>query len=402
MQRTKLLGGLFVLTLASLLQGEDWIQWRGPQRDGISRDTAVVLPWKSAPKVLWERAIGAAFSAVTGLGDVVYTCGTEEKKQVLFCLNATTGDVVWKVAFEPECKDRQGGDGTRATPTIDAGKVYIFGALGTVLCVDAKTGKEVWSRKFSNKPQWAYSGSVLIEGDLAVAYPGKGDGGMAAFNKVTGEPVWKAGDDGAGYATAYPFTFGGKRYLAGHTATQAIIVDAQTGRIACSIPWKTSYDVNASTPIFHDGHLFLTSGYGVGCALFKLEVAGDKIEAKEVWRNKTIRNKFHTCVLTEGKLYSGDEEALKCIDFLTGATAWRKDDAGGEKTVNGSLILSGGHILFLSEKGQLQVAKADPKDFVPLGSVKVLGGRCWTVPTIHNGRLYVRNFEKVVCLDLRG
>jgi outer membrane protein assembly factor BamB len=391
---------LIVLTACAPLYGEDWPCWRGPQYDGISRDTSVSLPWTERPKVLWELPTGPAFSAVTGVGDLVYTCGTEDGKQVLFCLNAGTGEVVWKTAFADGIKDRQGGDGTRATPTINGGKVYIFGGEGTLLCADAESGEEIWSKKFNNAPTWKYSGSVLIEGTLAVVSPGDEDGGLLALNKENGETVWKGGEGGAGYATPYPFTFEGKRYIVGALGKKVIIVDAGTGREVWSMRWVTSYDVNASTPIYHDGHLFVSSGYGHGCILLKLQTEADRLTTTTVWESKAISNKFHTCILLGGKLYGADERMLKCVDFFTGEESWSLREVAGGGTRHGTVVLRQEYLIFLSQEGQLSVAKASPTGFDAVGSTQVLSGRCWTVPTLHNGRLYVRNLEKLVCLDL--
>jgi len=389
-----------LLVICSPLYGADWPCWRGPQYDGISRETGVTLPWTAAPKVLWELQPGPAFSAVTAVGDLVYTCGTEGGKQVLLCLRAETGDLVWKKTFAGGVKDHQGGDGTRATPTLDDGRVYIFGGEGTLLCADAKTGAEIWSKKFSNPPTWKYSGSVLIEDNMAIISPGGPDGGLLALDKENGDVIWKGGKGGAGYATPYPFTFEGTRYMAGVLAKKVIIVEAETGREVWSMPWITSYNVNASTPIYHDGHLFISSGYGHGSILLKLRTDGDGLATTTVWEGRAIANKFHTCILLDGKLYGADERKLKCVDFLTGQEAWSLNQVAGDGTRFGTLVLCQGHFIFLTQSGQLSVAKASPSGFDAVGSNRVLSGRCWTVPTIHNGRLYVRNLEKLVCLEL--
>ena len=393
---------IVLATVCAPLHAEDWSCWRGPQYDGISRETGVTLPWKGSPKVLWELQTGPAFSGITGIGDLVYTCGTEDGKQVLLCLNAGTGDVVWKKPFAGEVKDRQGGDGTRATPTISGGKVYIFGGEGTLLCADAKTGAKIWTKTFGSAPRWKYAGSVLIEGNLAVVTPGGEDGGLVALDKQSGKVVWKGGEGGAGYSTPYPFTFQSGRYIAGALAKKVIIVDAKTGREVASVPWVTRYDVNAATPIYHGGHLFISSGYGHGCILVKLGADGDRLSTAAVWESKVIANKIHTCTLLDGKLYGADERKLSCVDFLTGDVAWSLDRVAGDKTQFATLLLNQEHFIYLSEKGQLSVAKASPEGFNAVGSTQVLSGRCWTVPTLHNGRLYVRNLEKLVCLDLGG
>ena len=175
--------------------------------------------------------------------------------------------------------------------------MYVLGARGTLLCVKAKDGSEVWRQKFSGAPTWFYSGSVLIEGDLAVVSPGGGAGSLAAYNRKTGSLAWKAGSDGAGYATPYPFTFEKTRYIACFSAKEILVVEAGDGAVAWRSPWKTSYDVNSATPIYHDGSLFISSGYGHGCALFRLRKSGGKLSVREAWNNQSIRSKFQTFVL---------------------------------------------------------------------------------------------------------
>jgi outer membrane protein assembly factor BamB len=393
-----------VVVCFSRVSRGDWPHWRGPNHDGISSETGASLVFRGQPRVLWERTIGSAFSSFAAVGDRLYTCGTSDRKQKLLALDTGDGSVVWETTIEGELQERQGGDGCRATPSVDEGRVYILGAKGTLLCADAKIGEELWRQSFRHPPTWSYSGSVLIEGSLAVVSPGGEHGSLAAFDKATGKPAWKAGSDGAGYATPYPFTFDGRRYIAGFTATEAIVVEAESGRSVWTTPWKTSYDVNASTPIYHAGHLFLSSGYGTGCALFKLERKGDGLTGRQVWKSKVLRNKFETCVLYEGKLYGADEESLKCVDFASGKLLWQRERVGGGRsgrTRHGTVLIAGGKLLFLSEAGELLVGNALPKGFEPQAQATVLSGRCWTVPVLHEGRLYARNLEKVVCLDLR-
>lgn len=392
-----ILVGLLLLSIARNAKGADWPNWRGPNFDGISTETKLKTTWSGSPKVLWEYPVGSGFSSFTSVKGRAYTCGTKDGQQVVFCFDAATGKVIWQKTIEQGLRDRQGGDGPRATPTIDDGRVYVFGAHGQLLCLDAGTGREIWKRKFNNKPNrsWAYAGSVLIEGDLAVVAPGRDEGGLLALNKKTGKEVWKCADDKTGYSTPYPFTFKGKRYIVGFLGKVIVIADAKTGREVWRTSWKTSYDVNASTPIFHDGHLFISSGYGTGCALFKLSERGGQLDGQEVWRSKAICNKFQTCVLKDGILYGGDERGLKCVDFMTGAEKWSESGMR-----HATVVLAGGHLIVLSQKGKLAIAKATPAEFKPIAEADVLSGRCWTVPTLSNGKLYMRNLSKAVCLDL--
>jgi len=380
----------------------DWPNFRGPSYDGVSGETGLKTSWDKPLPLLWEREVGSAFSSFACVGDRVYTCGTQGGQQVLFCLNAGTGAIVWQKPFEKEFPERQGGDGTRATPAVSDGRVYVFGARGRLLCCDAQTGAEVWARQFNNPPQWGYSGSVLIEGELAIASPGKGDGALAAFNRKTGEPVWKAGNSKAGYATPYPFTFEGKRYIAGFLSDSAMVVHADSGKIAWQMPWKTDWDVNAAAPLFHDGRLFFSSGYNHGAILLKLHADGDTLAAETVWQDKVLRNKFQSVVLFQGDLYSGDETGLKCVEFETGKQRWfLRRFEGGSSAAHATIVLAEGHLYVLSEDGRLYIAPASPRGFEPTTQAEILSGRCWTVPVLHQGRLYARSLERAVCFALR-
>ncbi len=385
---------ILCLTLAGQAYA-DWPNFFGPRYDGKSDETGFKKASDQPLKMLWDRQIGSAFSSFACVGDRIYTCGEADKQQVLYCLNADTGAVVWQTPFEKEFRNEH-GDGTRATPTVNDGRVYILGAHGRLLCVDAATGKEIWEKQFNHKPTWAYSGSILIEDDLAIASAGKDDGALVAFNKKTGDLVWKCGDDPVGYATPYPFTFNGKRYVVGFMGNSTLAADITTGREVWRMPWKTDWDVNAAMPIFHDGYLFLTSGYTTGCALLKLSQEGDKLTSTTVWKSDVLLNKFQSCILHEGKLYGSDQTALKCVDFMTGKEMWSKP-----RLKNGTLLLADEHLVFLTEGGQLQIAKASPDDFVPSLKADILTGRCWALSALHGGRLYARNLERVVCFDLR-
>ncbi len=394
---TRCIGALAAFVLFSTAaSAADWPHWRGPNHDGISAEKDLVTSWgESGPKVLWERAIGPSYSSMACVGGRIYTCGTQDDRQVLFCLDAKTGKEIWKQAFGDGYSDGE-GDGTRATPTVDDGRVFILGAHGRLVCFDAETGKESWSRKFDNRPSWGYSGSVLVEGDLAIVSAGRADGALLALDKKTGRPVWKHGDAKPGYATPYPFTFNGKRYVCGFMARNAIIVELETGKQVWSMPWETDWHVNAATPIFHDGHLFLASGYNTGCGLYKLSASGDGLSAEEVWRSKILLSKFQTPILYEGKLYTSDQKSLKCVDFQTGERKWRK-----RRIKHGTIVLADGHLILLTGKGQLQIAKATPEEFDPTAKARILSGRCWTVPVLSSGRLYARDMEKIVCIDMR-
>ncbi len=375
----------------------DWPNFRGPNHDGISAETGLQTTWTKAIPLVWEKEIGSGFSSFACVGNRVYTCGTLNKRQVIFCLHADTGDILWQKDIEEEYRESSGGDGPRSTPTVDDGKVYMLGGHGTLLCLNAEDGDEVWKTKLTDAPYWGYSGSVLVEGGRAIVASGRKTGSLIAFDKNTGKERWRCGEDSTGYATPYPFSFAGTRYVVGFTGKSALIAEMETGRIAWRMPWNTDWSVNAATPIFHDGHLFLSSGYQTGCGLFKLIKEGDGLRGEEVWKSRVLRNKFQTPILHEGKLYTSDQRALLCVDFMTGERLWHK-----VRVKHGTVVLADGHLFLLTEKGQLRIAPVSAEGFEPATTAGILSGRCWTVPVLHRGRLYARSLTRMVCFDLRS
>lgn len=373
----------------------DWPNFRGPRHDGISLEKGLQTKWSGSMPLVWERTVGDAYSSFAAVGNRIYTCGEGGGKQVLYCLNADTGDVVWERAIEDAYPDSY-GNGTRATPTVDGNRVYILGGHGRLLCVNANDGSEIWSHRFAHVPRWGYSGSVLIEGDLAISSGGGKHGAIVAYDKKTGSEVWKCGSDLPSYGTPYPFAFQGNRYIVGFVASAAVIADAKTGREVGRIPWETDYDINAASPIYHDGHLFLTSGYKTGCSLLKIAKKGHDLSFTPVWQSKVLLNKFQSCILLDGKLYTSDQKAFKCVDFMTGTEHWVQ-----RRMKHGTLVLADGYLYFLTQDGQLQIGKASPNGFNPETKADILSGRCWSVPVLHNGRIYARNSNRVVCFNLK-
>jgi outer membrane protein assembly factor BamB len=388
------------LFVANFALAEDWPRFRGPNHDGISPDTGFRKAWDEPIPLLWDHEVGSAFSSFAVAGGKLYTCGTANRQQVLYCLDAGSGKVIWETPIERTYRDNF-GNGTRATPTVADGKVYVLGGHGKLLCVEADSGEEVWSKQFNHVPQWGYSGSVLIDGDLAISSAGNDEGSLVAFDKNTGRKRWQCGSDPAGYASPYPFEFEGTRYVVGFTGKSAIIAEIATGKLVWQEEWKTDWKVNAASPIFHDGHLFLTSGYKTGCALYKLSRSAGRLEGAQIWKSKVLMNKFQSCILHEGSLYASDQKAIVCADFLTGKEHWRVRRLENGSAKHGTLVLADGHLLLLTEDGKLKIAPADTKGFEPVTNAEILSGKCWTVPVLHNNRLYARNLERVAAFDLK-
>ncbi len=394
---------LFVMTTvscATLLQAEDWPAWRGPNRDGISKETGWLTQWPAdGLKKLWEAKIGTGFSSFSVSKGKLYTMGNVQEMDNVFCFDAATGKQLWKHEYVCPSKDPNGYIGTRMTPTIDGNRVYTVSRQGHVFCLDADSGKVIWSKEFKKDfggvvPQWGFAGSPWIEKDWVLMETGGKGASVVALNKMTGEVVWKNGDDGAGYASIIAYDLGGERCFAQFSTDQIIGRRMKDGSEIWRQSWKTSYGVNAATPIIIGDEMFISSGYNFGCALLKLSADG----VKEVWRNKNMRNHHNSCVVLNGYIYGYDDNSLKCLDWKTGEVKWSTGNYG-----KGALMAADGKLILFSPKAKLGLAEANPEKFTELASFQAIpftgGKETWATPLLANGRIYVRNMETLAAFD---
>jgi outer membrane protein assembly factor BamB len=391
---------VFLLAFATVGRANDWPRWRGPAIDGISKETGWLAQWpQGGPKRLWEGSVGVGYSSFSVSQGRVYTLGNVKEVDTVFCFDAESGKDLWKHEYPCSSKDPNGYHGTRCTPTVDGDRVYTVSREGHFFCFDAAQGTVIWSKEFkkdfgANPPTWGYAGSPLIEKDWVLYEVGAGDAAVVAFNKKTGAVEWKNGSDGAGYSSLIPFDLGGERMMAVFPKDNFVVRRMKDGSEVGRIPWKTSYGVNAATPIIDGKWIFISSGYGYGCALLEVSAGG----LKEVWRNKNMRNHVNSCVVWQGYLYGFDEGELKCLDYKTGEVKW-----GTKAFGKGSLTLADGKLILYSQTGKLATAEPSPDGYKEISSVQILTGKdTWAVPVLANGRIYCRSLEKMVCLDVKG
>lgn len=392
--RLTILSGI-AFTLAA--HADDWYRWRGPNADGISKETGWSNQWPAeGPKQLWKAKVGVGFASFAVSQGRVYITGNTKDTDTIFCFDANTGAEVWKYSYAAKLDPKYYEGGTSATPTVDGDRVYTFSKRGVVHCLDAAKGTVVWTKNLAEElkakmPTWGFAGSVFIAGDLAILNIGTAG---AALDKKTGKVVWSSGEDESGYSTPVPFDAGGERAVLLAVKQSVVALRVKDGKELWSYPWKTEYDVNAADPIVSGSKVFVSSGYNHGGAL--LDVTGG--QPKLVWENKNMRNQFNSSVLWQGHLYGVDENQLRCLVFDTGEVKWTEKSVG-----KGSLMLADGKLIVLSDKGELMVAEASPAGFKPLARSQVLGGKCWTTPVLANGKIYCRNAAgDVVCVNVGG
>lgn len=394
------------LAVASLttvaVNAGDWPHWRGPDRNGISKESG----WKAefpadGPKVLWKADVGLGYATVTVAGGRAFTTGNKDEKDTIYGLDAESGKGIWQhtYAHPKDAKYYEGG--TSASPTVEGDRVYSLSKRGHLICLNAADGKVIWQKQAAEElkakmPTWGFASSVLLDGTRAVVNIGTYG---AAFDKTNGNLLWKTGTDDSGYSTPLPFEQNGQRLYLIFASKELAAIRADTGQKAWSHPWETSYDVNAADPVIASpDKVFIASGYNRGGAL--ISVAGGKPTI--LWENKNIRSHFNSAILVGQHLYAIDGDVgkgqLRCVELETGKVAWTFKD-----TNYGAIAMADGKLIVISEKGELFIGDANPKEFKPITRAQVAGGRYWTSPVLAQGRLYLRSGEgQITCLDLGG
>ena len=388
-----------LVVLASCAGAADWPQWLGPDRDGVAPAGTALHPWgDGGPREVWRVNGGGGHAGMAIAGGRLFTAYISGDAEWAVALDAASGKTLWRAELGPVFHENMGGPGPRSTPTVDGDVVYVVGAQGNLHALNTADGKGLWQvdykERFGSKlPPFGFAGSPLIEGDLLVVEVGGGAGTqVAALDKSSGKTVWTGGDDKAGYASPVALDLDGQRQVAVFGGTGVAGLDFKDGKVLWKHPWKTSYDISAATPVrVGSEKLFISTGYDTGGALIDLATG----KPEEVWKNRELRNHFATSIAYDGYLYGFDESTLKCIDPKDGSRVWRQRGFG-----KGTLIVAGGYLVVLGDKGKLALAAATPTGYKEAAEVQVLGGRCWVVPSVAGSRLFVRDDQEIVCLDL--
>lgn len=376
----------------------DWPNFLGPARNGMAPDTGINKNWAAKPpQELWRVPMhDDGFAGPSVADGKVFIIDHEGAQDIVRAYSFADGKPLWQFAYPDTDKANYGF--ARATPVHSEGKLYVAGRMGQLLCLDANTGAALWGKNLmrdfgGRRPKWDFSASPLIDGDKLIICTG-GDKSVACLDKNTGNVLWTGGpSDTAGYATAVIAEIMGQKQYVVYTGSGVIGVHADSGQLLWSFPWPTKYDVNAPQPVVEGNFVFLTSGYGAGCALIEV-TAGGPVER---WRNRDISAHFSSPIYYGGYLYSNSDPGnLVCMSPATGQVAWKQP--GFEK---GGLVIVDGVIIALNGKdGDLVMATAQATGYQELGRLKPLGGQSWTAPIVADGKLLIRNKSALVCLDL--
>ena len=393
-----------LLCLCLSLSGADWPHWLGPKGNGVSMESN----WKNEiSDPLWKSKVGVGFSAVSVAQGRLFTMGHDGRKsggsETVHCLDAQTGKSIWSDSYPAPLIDYLHEGGPCSTPTVDGDKVYALSKHGLLHAYATQDGKKLWKKDLLSlsgmrkPPEWGFAASPLVFENLLIVEAGA----TYALDKKSGRVVWRSQKYRPAYGSPTVYNPTGKPMIAVLKTDGLVLLDAKTGKTLAFEKWETSYRTNSSTPIVKGLNLFLSTGYRRGCALFRWTGKGLSM----VYENKNISTHMNHAILVGDYLYGFDGNVhmagpkdFVCLRFSSGELKWRVSDRGLKV---GSLMVAGDRMILLGQSGELAFARVNPNKFDPMEREQVIGGKCWTMPVLANGLLYLRNARgDLVCLDL--
>jgi outer membrane protein assembly factor BamB len=404
------LGAAACLQAADTRQGADWPQWRGPHRDAVSADTGLLRQWpKKGPPLVWKATgLGRAYSSVSVAGGRIFTmgdrpgrAGSRGGEDFVIALNEADGKELWATRLADAWSD-----GPRCTPTVDHERVYALAPQGSLVCLEAESGKEIWRKHLVNDFRgqvggWAYCESPLVDGDKLVCTPGGKDATLIALNKKTGETIWQAKvpeGDAAGYSSIVVADLEGEREYIQFLGGGVVGVSAKDGTFLWRYNAPANGTANCSTPVYHDHLVFAASAYGTGGGLARLTRRGNHVKAEQVYFAKDMQNHHGGMLLVDGYLYGEGGGRLFCLDFKTGKVMWESGKPG-----KGSIAYADGHLYYRNEGGPITLVEAKPDKYVEAGRFDQphrSGVSAWPHPAIAHGKLYIRDQDVLLCFDV--
>jgi len=400
----------------------DWTQFRGANHDGSSPEK-ISTKWPQAGlREIWKEPLRDGFSAITVGGGKAFTLVTREvdgaDQEVCVALDADSGKELWAVPLgiakfdkggNNGAADNNGGDGPRSTPSYDDGKVYTYSSRMVLKCLDADTGKQIWACNIMKEHAgrnitWESAASPLIDGDLIFVAGGGPGQSLLAFNKHNGQVVWQGQNEMMTHSTPVAATLLGQRQIIFYTQSGLVSVAPRTGAVLWRYPFRYSTST-AISPVVSGDIVYCSASYGIGSSACRVSKYGNGFTATQLWFQpfNVLSSHWSTPVCANGYLYGifGQKKfataPLECVDIATGRILWSHEGFGP-----GGCTLVNGHVLVLSDAGDLVLVKATPKAYTEVGRSHVLAGKCWNYASVSNGRIYARSTKEGVSLDASG
>ncbi|MGC4044555.1 MAG: PQQ-binding-like beta-propeller repeat protein [Armatimonas sp.] len=409
MERRRVCGALAVATVlaTTLAWAEDSPQFRGADRTGLSKETGLLKTWpEGGPKLLWtSRNLGEGHATPSVARGKIFGMGLREEGEYVWALDEKTGKELWstKIADGRQLDGQQGGNGSRCTPTIDGQNLYAMGVGGDLVCLSVADGKLLWQKSMvkdfgGNVPTWGYSESPLIDGDKVVVTPGGNGAAMVALKKQTGDTIWKSDFPEGGrvsYSSAIKADLDGTKQYVQFFADGVAGVSAADGKFLWNYAAPANRNgISCSMPVVKDGYVFASTEYNTGGGLAK--IAGGK--AEEVYFTKDLMNHHGGIVVVGDYLYGTSINKLVCLEFKTGKVVWESRNPG-----KGSLTYADGMLICRSERGDMTLVEANPKEYTEKGTFKQperSRAPAWPYPVVANKRLYLRDQGNMFCYEI--
>lgn len=383
----------------------EWPQWRGPERTGVVQPSGpLATQWpEGEPKTLWRRDLGEGLGGIAVADGRAYALAARRSSEALVAFDARLGTELWRLDLGETFKDGH-GNGPRSTPAVHEGTVYATGSR-RIVAADASNGAELWTRPLGEAPQWGFSSSPLVDGELLIVHgtldqPAESSpderGAVIALDRATGATAWTAEPGHPGYSSPLIAEIAGRRHLVSFVAAGLLGLDPQTGERLWIHPWTTAYSVNAADPIILPGdRIFISAGYDSGSQLLQILADGEGFRVEEVWRTHRMKNHFSSSVLVGEHIFGFDNSTLQCLQVVDGKPCWRQRGFG-----KGSLITTGDHLLVLGDEGTLALVEASGDEYRELGRVQALEYGSWAPPSLAGQWIYLRNHDEIVSLNL--
>ena len=400
----------FALTIAVRAQAPattDWPQWRGPERNGLSREVGLAREWPATgPPVLWTTTgLGAGYGTVAVAGDRVFVQSLRNGRSTVHAINAADGKYVWSKNLGPGVTNDR-GSGPRGTPTVDGDRLYVLTEGGELICLLAADATVVWQRNIlrdfnGNNINWLISESPLVDGDRVIVTPGGQKAGMVALDKMSGKTIWAAEglSDDAGYSSAVIVDIQGVRAYTTIMASAAVGVRATDGRLLWRYATPANYTANIATPLVSGSQVFYTSAYGTGGGLVNLRPTNGEIRAEEVYFTRDMQNHHGGVLLVDGVLYGFSNAILTALEFSSGKTLWRHRSVG-----KGAITYADGRLYVLSEDNVVGLAEVSASGYREVGRFQIAdqGLPSWAHPVVSGKRLFIRNQNVLAAYDVRA
>ena len=377
-----------------------WTNFRGPERDGYYRQQPVRTDWGPALTPIWKQPVGGGYASFVIADGRAFTMEQRAGRELAAAYDLVTGRELWTSAWNALFQEQ--GAGPRATPTWHEGRLYVLGGTGEFRALDAATGRTLWRTDIladasAGNLDFGTAASPLIVDNTVVVLPGGANGqSVVAYDRQSGKRVWSALDDRAAYASPMLVTLAGVRQILTFTATRLVGLSPENGRLLWELPWTTGNQ--ASQPLIAGAdRVFISSGGGMEATMLQLAAGADgQLTTRELWRTTRMNTDFTSAVLHDGFIYGLDASILSCIDASTGESRWK-----GGRYGYGQIMLASGHLIVLTEQGELALVRANPDAHQEITRFPAIEGKSWNHPAMSDGILLVRNVEEMAAFDLR-